>query len=310
MKKRTYTEKHTPMRDKSLEDLIYDALIEEGWLLPQTEEDILRVERALARIKCAPLPPELSDPYRFIGHPDEAPAVAEMDTDSYQSPSCGRSQVLTEKGAPENFAYVYVSDELLDDEPTTDEVKRLIIEVRHQTRQRRYQEALELARQATEIDPHYWRAWTSYGSLLALLGNLDEGEAIFHRVKKDFSDNPKAVAAALHNCAFAKEVTCEFDPSEENFQEILHEYEDALSLDDSRTNTRASLFINSAMSCQPDKGRSLIEDFVECEDFVSDMALETEERQARGVKTYKFLQVLSMPFRNRLYDAGLMHGPA
>lgn len=309
MKKRTYTKKDTPMRNKSLEDLIYDALIENGWLFPQTEEDILRVERAPSRIECASLPPQLSDPYRIIDHLDEALA-----TDSHQLPSYSLSQVPTEKDAPKSRAYVYVSNESLDDEPTTDAVKRLILEVRHLTRQRRYHEALELARQATEIDPHYWRAWISYGSLVAVLGQLDEGEAIFHRVKKDFSDNPKAVAAALHNCAFAKEVRCEFDPSAENLQEIVPEYEDALSKDESRTNTLASLFINSALSCQPDKGRSLIEDSLECDDFASDMALETKERQARGVKTYRFLQVLPMPFRNRLYDTRLDHyqsmGPA
>jgi tetratricopeptide (TPR) repeat protein len=208
---------------------------------------------------------------------------------------------------PGNPAYVYVSNESLDDEPTTDAVKRLIFALRHLTRQRRYKEALELARRATRLDPHYWRAWISYGSLLALFGNMDEGEAIFHRVLRDFPDNPKAVAAALHNCAFAEEVRCRLKPSAENLREILPRYEGALRLDGSRANTRVSLFINLALSRQFDKGQKVIEGHLESEEIFADMALETEERGAREVKTYKFMQVLPLSFRNRLCGAGPAH---
>lgn len=66
MKKRTDADKNTPKRDEILEDQIYDALIERGWLIPQTEGDVLRAERALAEVKCSPLPPKLADPYRII----------------------------------------------------------------------------------------------------------------------------------------------------------------------------------------------------------------------------------------------------
>jgi hypothetical protein len=71
MKKRTDADKNTPKRDESLEDQIYDALIERGWLIPQTEEDVLRAERALAQAECSPLPPELADPYRIIDRLDD-----------------------------------------------------------------------------------------------------------------------------------------------------------------------------------------------------------------------------------------------
>lgn len=300
MEKRTDADKETPKRDESLDDLIHEALIEKGWLVPRTAEDVLRVVRALAPGDRSPLPWELSDPYRIIDRLDEAcETTADVTSAEVEDESCE-----TDIDDPANPAYVYVSNESLDDEPTTDAVKRIIFAVRHLTRQRCYEEALELAERATRLDPHYWRAWISYGSLLALFGNMDEGEAIFHRVLRDFPDNPKAVAAALHNCAFAEEVRCRLMPSEENFREILPRYEKALSLDESRTNTRVSFFINLALSCQFDKGQRVIEGHLQGEELFADMALETEKRGAREVKTYKFTQVLPLPFRNRLCGTG------
>ncbi len=50
---------------------IYDALIERGWIIPQTEEDVERAERALAHVELPPLSPELADPYRLIHRLDE-----------------------------------------------------------------------------------------------------------------------------------------------------------------------------------------------------------------------------------------------
>jgi tetratricopeptide (TPR) repeat protein len=300
MEKRIDADKETPRRDVSLDDLIYEALIEKGWLIPRTAEDVLRAVRALAPEERRALPRELSDPYRIIGRLDEACEIAPDVT------SAEVEDGLREAGVDEplNPAYVYVSNEPLDDEPTTDAVKRMIFAVRHLTRQRCYEEALELAGRATRLDPHYWRAWISYGSLLALFGNMDEGEAIFHRVLKDFPDNPKAVAAALHNCAFAEEVRCRLKPSEANFRKILPRYEEALSLDESRANTRVSFFINLALSCQFDKGQRVIEGHLQGEEIFADMALETEERGAREVKTYKFTQVLPLSFRDRLCGTG------
>ncbi len=88
MKKRTDTNRTPPKRDESLEDQIYDALIEKGWLIPQTEEDVLLAERALAQVQCSPLPTELADPYRIIDRLDE-------DTDE---------DVILKALAPENSA--------------------------------------------------------------------------------------------------------------------------------------------------------------------------------------------------------------
>lgn len=308
MKKRTDADKDTPKRSKNFDDLVYEALIEKGWLIPRTEEDVLRAECALEPVEHSPLPQEISDPYRIIDRLNEAfeDDACEIAADALSAEIADESCEI-DNAEPRNPAYVYVSNESLDDEPAADAAKRLIFALRHLTRQRRYEEALELAKRATHHDPHYWRAWISYGSLLALLGNMDEGEAVFHRVLKDFSDNPKAVAAALHNCAFAEEVRCRLRPSAESLRGILPRYEEALSLDRSRTNTRASLFINLASSRQFDKGQRVIEGHLQSEDFIADMALETEERGAREVKIYKFTQVLPLSFRNRLCGAGPDH---
>jgi tetratricopeptide (TPR) repeat protein len=320
MKKRTDTDKNTQKRNQSLEDQIYDALIEKGWLIPQTEEDVHRAELALAQIECPPLPPELADPYWIIDRLDEAfeitanmtsagieDELCEMVVDPRRLSSLSVDEVPAKEGESKNMAYAYVSDESLDDEPMTDEVKHLILKLRDVSRQKCYGEALELARQATLLDPHCWRAWISYGSSLALLGNLDEGEAIFLRILEDFSDNPKAVAAALHGCAFAKEVRCELNPSEEDLREILPLYEGALRLDDSRSNTHASFLIYSALSCQLYKDEKLLEDSLQREDLFDAMKFETEERVSRGAKPYKFLPAFPIEFRNRLYGTGPSH---
>lgn len=346
MKKRTDTEKDTPKRGESLEDLIYDALIEKGWLIPQTEEAALQAEHALSQTECSPLPPELADSYRIIDRLDEPFEITaettsagfkdeprEMSIAPRRLPSLSLDQLLADIGESKSPAYVYISDESLDDEPATNKVKLLMLELRELSGLRRYKEALELAKQATLLEPHYWRAWISYGSLLALLGNIDEGEAIFRRVLEDYSDNPKAVAAALHNCAFAKEVRCELKPSGEDLREVSRLYEESLRLDDSRDITRASLFINevsrlheeasrlddsldntrasllfnSLLSRQTGKGQKPLEDSLQCEDFYDALEFEVEERGSRGAKTYKVLQVLPMWLRNLLYGTGPNH---
>src|SRR5687768_4424071 len=95
--------------------------------------------------------------------------LRELGVDPYRLSSVSLGQMLSEKAEPKSPVYVYVSDDLLDDEITTDEVKILIVELRDLSQQRRYEEALELARRATHLAPHYWRTWVSYGSLVALL---------------------------------------------------------------------------------------------------------------------------------------------
>lgn len=236
--------------------------------------------------------------------------LRELDVDPYRLPSMSLDQIFSEKKALKSPAYVYVSDDLLDNENTTDEVKILILELRDLSQQRRYEEALELARRATHIAPHYWRAWVSYGSLVALLGHLDEGEAIFRRMREDFSGNPKAVAAALHGCASAKEVRCRLNPSGKDLLEVSRLYEEALEFDNSRANTRACLVINSLLSRQTSKGRQLFDDSLKCEGFVDAMLLELRERGAReyAAKMYKVMQVLPMRFRELFYRTGPSHG--
>lgn len=320
MKKRADADKNMRKRDQSLEDQIYYALIEKGWLIPQTEEDVLRAERALAQVECPPLPVELADPYRIIDCLDEAfepnadmtsveieDQLQEIGFGTRQSPSLSSGQVLTINSKSKSPAFVCVPNESLSSEPTTDEVKILILEVRELGRQERYKEALELARQATLLEPRCWRAWISYGSLQALSGNLDEGEAIFRRILKDFSDNPKAVAAALHACGFGKEVRCNLDPSEEDLRELLPYYEEAIRLDDSRVDTRACLFINLTKSRQIDKGQKLFEDSLLYEGFLPAMKFQIDERSLRVGKTYTFLPAIPMRYRNILCSTGPSH---
>ncbi len=51
---------------EELDQQIYEALIEIGWLIPQTEEDVRLAEEALNQLDYPPLPPALADPSRFI----------------------------------------------------------------------------------------------------------------------------------------------------------------------------------------------------------------------------------------------------
>lgn len=56
---------------EELDQRIYEALIEMGWLIPQTEEDVRLAEEALSQLECPPLPPALADPSRLIHLLDE-----------------------------------------------------------------------------------------------------------------------------------------------------------------------------------------------------------------------------------------------
>jgi tetratricopeptide (TPR) repeat protein len=234
--------------------------------------------------------------------------LREMGVDPNRLPSLSFSRVLSEKNEL-SPAYAYVLDEPIHDERATDEVKHLILVIRHLSRQQRYEEALGLAEQATRLAPDYWRAWRSYGGLLGLLGNVDEAEAIYRRVQEDFSDDPKAVAAALHGLASMKEVRCKLNPSGDDLREVSRLYEGALELDSSRANTRACLVIHSMQSDQIAKGNELIEDSALCEGFLGALALEVAEREARsyGAKMYKVKQAFSIGFRNLLYGSGPGH---
>jgi tetratricopeptide (TPR) repeat protein len=198
---------------------------------------------------------------------------------------------------PKRVAYVYVSDEPLQGE-CSDEMKLLILEIRYLTRQQRYEEALDLAIMATESDSNYWRAWISRGSLLVLFGATDEGDKVFERVLRDFPDNPKAVAAGLHGRAWVQEVRCGLNLSADKIQEVSHLYEKALQFDDSRTNTRACLLINSLMSDRDDNDQKLLEDSALYEGFFDALGFELTKR---GAKTLKAFQTLPAWLRHLLY---------
>lgn len=189
---------------------------------------------------------------------------------------------------PKKAAYVWVSDEPLRDE-CTDEIKLLLLEIRHLARQRRYEEALDLAILATESAPHYWRAWKTRGSLLVLFGKTDEGDKIFEQILKDFPNNPKAVAAGLHNRAWVREVRCGLNPSVDELQAVSRLYEKALQFDGSRTNTRACLLINLLMSNSADNNQKLLEDSILHEGFFDALRFELTERGAGALKAFQRL---------------------
>ena len=235
--------------------------------------------------------------------------LREMGDDPHRLPSASLARILTGKGRTQIPAYAFVSDALLRNDPAPPEAKLLILKVRVLGRQQRYKEGGELAEQATRLAPNYSRAWLNHGSLRCLMGDLDGGEAVFHRMRKEFSANSKAVAAALHGCASVKEVKGALGSAEGDLRDVLREYEEALELDGSRANTRACLVINSLLSRQTDKGLKLFEGSLLCEGFFEAMSLELRERGARdcGVKMYRVMQALPMWFRNLLDSASPGH---
>lgn len=73
MKKRSEaTQKGAAEPSGEVDERLHDTLIELGWLIPQTEEDVLLAEAALENAECRPLPIGLADPYRLIHLLDEA----------------------------------------------------------------------------------------------------------------------------------------------------------------------------------------------------------------------------------------------
>ncbi len=232
--------------------------------------------------------------------------LREMGIDPEQLSPIGFGQTLSEKPTAPTPAYAYVSDDLLAQERATDEVKLLILQIRHLSRHKRYAEAWKLAEQVTALAPDYWRAWITYGGVLVVLGHVDEGAAVFVRTREQFSDDRKAVAAALHCCACVKEIRCKLNPSGEDLLEVIRLYEEALEFDDSRANTRACLIINSVLSGQISKSEQLFKASLQCEGFFDAMLLELQERTARkyAAKMYKVMQAFPIWFRNLLYGNG------
>jgi tetratricopeptide (TPR) repeat protein len=198
--------------------------------------------------------------------------------------------------------HTHVSDELLRNE-CTDEAKLLILEVRHLSRQQRYEEALELAEKATRTDPKCWRAWTSLGAILVQLNKVDDGSKVFAQVLSDFADNNKAVAAAYHNQAWVLEIKGSYNLSAKALREQARLYERALKLDPARVYSRASLLINRLIRGETDeaerlKAESLLEHSLLYEGFLDALRFELDTRGARG---HKALQRLPTWLRYLLY---------
>lgn len=73
MKKRLEaTQKGAAEPSGEIDERLHDTLIELGWVIPQTEEDVRLAEAALETAECRPLPIGLADPYRLIRLLDEA----------------------------------------------------------------------------------------------------------------------------------------------------------------------------------------------------------------------------------------------
>jgi hypothetical protein len=196
-------------------------------------------------------------------------------------------------------AHVYVSDEPLHNE-CRDEVKLLILEIRDLAKQERYREALALAVEATRIEPNYWRAWITYGTLLVLFDKEDEGYKIFQQVSRDFPHNPKARAAGLHGCGWVTERRFQLNPAPAVRREVSRYYEKALKLDKSRANTRASLLAHQFLLNETDKFKKLLDESHLYEGFFDHFCFEMDCREV----TRKIWRTLSARTRRLLHQTG------
>jgi tetratricopeptide (TPR) repeat protein len=216
----------------------------------------------------------------------------------------GPFPTLSQAGATMQSRLFVLNEPLRGDEGISEEVGRLILEIRCLAKQQRYDEALCLAEEAVRLAPGYWRARINLGTMLVMSGELDDGEKIFQQVLKDCSDNPKAVAAALHNRAWVKEICCEVNDSANIFPEVVSLYEEALELDDSLVDTRASLLF-SLMSNEAKQDGGLLEDSLLREGFFDALRYECAERARREpAKVHKFLQALPARVRNLVSSIG------
>lgn len=58
--------------EEGLDQQIYEALIEMGWLIPQTEEEVRLAEAAMDQSNCPPLPAALADPSHLFHRLNES----------------------------------------------------------------------------------------------------------------------------------------------------------------------------------------------------------------------------------------------
>lgn len=190
------------------------------------------------------------------------------------SSAAGLAAVGLGPGSELKTTHVYVHSESLRGE-CGDAMRLLILRIRSLSRQGRYAEALGLAVEANRLDPNYWRARVTLGTLLIMFGRLDEGEEMFRQVSRDFADSPKALAHALHALAWAKETRCGLDPSAEAGDEVTELYAEALRLDQQRANTRASLLLNLWPRGEGGEVDRLLAESVMCEGFFEELAAES-----------------------------------
>lgn len=184
--------------------------------------------------------------------------------------------------------HAYANSDPLQNE-CGDEVKVLILETRHLSKQQRYEEALDLAIKATRIEPEYWRARITLGVLLVVLDQIDDGEKIFAEVLNNPGGNPQTIGAALHCRAWVKETRWELNPPADILQEVSREYENALKWNPSSANTRASLLICRLLSEGASNNMKLLGESLLREGFLDALKFELGVRTANA---WKVLQML------------------
>lgn len=181
-------------------------------------------------------------------------------------------------GSELKTTHVYVHNDSMEGE-CSEEVQLIMLRFRSLSRQGRYAEAFGLAVEALRLEPDYWRARVSLGTLLVMFGRLDEGEEMYRQVSEDCADNPKALAHALHALAWAKETRCGLAPSGEVAEEVEELYAESLRLDRQRANTRASLLLHLWPRDKGDEADRLLAESVLCEGFFEELGA---ERAFRG----------------------------
>lgn len=180
-------------------------------------------------------------------------------------------------GSELKTTHVYVHNDSLQGE-CSEAVQLLMHRFRSLARQGRYAEALGLAVEANRLEPGYWRARVSMGTLFVMFGRLDEGEEMFRQVSIDCAGNPKALAHALHALAWAKETRCGLAPSAEAGKEVTELYAESLRLDQHRANTRASLLLNLWPRAQGEEVDRLLAESSLCEGFFEELRAESAFR--------------------------------
>lgn len=213
-------------------------------------------------------PPPASVQHLFLGGNDERLAL---------STAAGLAAAGLAPGSELKTTHVYVHNDSLQGE-CSEAVQLLMLRFRSLSRQGRYAEALGLAVEAIRLEPDYWRARVSLGTLFVMFGRLDEGEEMFRQVSRDCADNPKALAHALHALAWAKETRCGLAPSAEAGKEVAELYAEALRLDQQRANTRASLLLNLRPQEQGEEVDRLLAESSLCEGFFEELRAESAFR--------------------------------